>query len=96
MPSYEWLKGTIDAVSGDDLQQQYKEFCEASGRPYHGDLSFQETKFVYNPPPENLSLSVMSPNTCDTRVVPGSVRALPQVPIEVPWRSVQDYSPPAS
>jgi len=91
MPTYDWLKGSIDAVSGQDLQDQYREFCEKTNRPYHGDLSFQETKFVYNPPPEDLSFSVMSPNTCDIRVVPGSVRALPQVPTETPWRSVKDF-----
>ena len=43
------------------------------------------------PPPEDLALSVMSPETCGTRVVPGSLRQLPNVPIEVPWRSVDEY-----
>lgn len=48
--------------------------------------------FQYTPPPENLSLSRNSQQSCSP-LLAGSVRQAPKVPLDTDWKSVTDFVP---
>lgn len=92
-PSYDWIDKNLDERSGDDFIEQYGEYCRQRGIPFDNKPYLQEQKFVFEESPLNESLVTMSPYTCGTPMQPGSLRRLPEVPVETTWRSVDTYKP---
>jgi hypothetical protein len=90
-PSYDWIDKNVYERSGDDFIEQYGEYCKKNGIPFDNKPYLQEQKFVFEASPLNESLAAMSPYNCDIPSQPGSLRKLPDVPVETPWRSIDTY-----
>jgi hypothetical protein len=95
-PTYGWLDTNLDQRSNADFVKQYSEFCKQRGIEYDGLPYLSEHKFEYEPPADNASFAEMSHFSCDAPILPGSLRKLPDVPIEVPWNSAEHFEPKKS
>jgi hypothetical protein len=45
MPTYDWLRGSIEALSNDDLREQYAQYCAERGIQAPKNPLMEETAF---------------------------------------------------
>ncbi len=93
-PNYDWVLKNGEQSFDRQFQEQYSKFCKERGIEWDGQPFYEYNKFTYTPPPENLSLSRNSQQSCSP-LLAGSVRQAPKVPLETEWKSVTEYVPRA-